>query len=125
MRKFNINVNGKAYQVEVEEVGGSTAFVPQSASVPVGEPQTAPTPTPAPVAVAPADATIISAPMPGTILNINVAVGDSIKAGDTLLILEAMKMENEILSPKAGTIATIQAVKGSSVNAGDILISIS
>jgi biotin carboxyl carrier protein len=62
--------------------------------------------------------------MPGTILDIKVSPGDAVKAGDILLILEAMKMENEIIAPSTGTVDTIQVSKGSSVNAGDVLLSI-
>lgn len=140
MRKFYIKVNGKSYEVEVEEVSGNSSVsfpqtvpspmtAPLTVSIPQENPaQEAPKPviipTTSPVSM-PADATNISAPMPGTILDINVAIGDSVKDSDVLLILEAMKMENEILAPKAGKIVAIQVVKGSSVNTGDILVSIS
>ncbi|MFA5637533.1 MAG: biotin/lipoyl-containing protein [Anaerovoracaceae bacterium] len=124
MKKYNIVVNGTTYQVEVEEVGG----VPSA-------PKAAPAPAPAPVAAAPApapaapaapvaagDKAIVS-PMPGTVLDVRVSAGQAVKAGDILLILEAMKMENEILAPHDGTIDTVSVTKGASVNSGDPLVS--
>lgn len=123
MKKYNIVVNGTTYQVEVEEVGG----VPSA-------PKAAPAPAPAPVAAAPApapaapaapvaagDKAIVS-PMPGTVLDVRVSAGQAVKAGDILLILEAMKMENEILAPHDGTIDTVSVTKGASVNSGDPLV---
>lgn len=134
MRKFNINVNGKAYEVEVEEVGAPAHHAPvaRPAATPVAHvaPQAAPKAAPqaaapapkaAPVAV-PAGGETISSPMPGTILDIKVAVGDSVQSGDTLCVLEAMKMENEIMAPHAGVIVSINVNKGASVNTGDVLI---
>lgn len=133
MRKFNITVNGKQYEVDVEEVGG-VASAPRAAS-PAPVAMVAPTAAPvAPVAkVAPAPAATqavnmpeggvrIESPMPGTILDIRVNVGDVVKTGDVLLILEAMKMENEIMAPSAGRIAAIGTTKGSSVNSGELLV---
>ena len=124
MKKYNIVVNGTTYQVEVEEVGG----VPSA-------PKAAPAPAPAPVAAAPApapaapaapvaagDKAIVS-PMPCTVLDVRVSAGQAVKAGDILLILEAMKMENEILAPHDGTIDTVSVTKGASVNSGDPLVS--
>ena len=105
MKKYNITVNGTAYAVEVEEVGGTTV-------------------TAAPAAAPSAGAAAIESPMPGTILDIKVKAGDAVKAGDVLLILEAMKMENEIIAPSTGTVDTVQVSRGASVNAGDILLSI-
>ncbi len=126
MRKFNITVNGKSYEVEVEEVGGM-------ASAPVSRPAAAPrpaapaaskpaAPAPKPAAPAPAGANTITAPMPGTILDIKVNVGDSVSNGNVLLILEAMKMENEIMAPADGKVVSVNVAKGASVNAGDVLI---
>ncbi len=111
MRKFLVNVNGTSYEVEVEEIKG--------------EVQPAKKEIPAPAAKAPAApgaADTISAPMPGTVISINVKVGDSFKRGQVLLVLEAMKMENEILAPRDGRVVNVNAQKGSSVNSGDILI---
>lgn len=111
MRKFLVNVNGTSYEVEVEEIkGGAPALK-------------APSPAPVPAAMPANGATeTISAPMPGTIVGVNVKVGDNFKRGQVLLVLEAMKMENEILAPRDGRILNINVQKGSSVNSGDVLI---
>lgn len=132
MRKFIINVNGNSYEVEVEEVkGGSTAprvaqTAPQAAPVtPATAPAAAPA-APSPVVkkeeVVSAGQTSIEAPMPGSILRINVKEGETVKSGQVLLILEAMKMENEIISPVDGKVVSIPTPAGSVVNAGDKMI---
>ena len=128
MRKFKINVNGISYNVEVEEIGGVSApatapAMPAAAPVaPVAAPVAAPAaPTPAPAAPAPADGTQVKSPMPGNILDVRVSVGDTVKEGDVLMILEAMKMENEILAPAAGKVVGVQVSKGAAVNSGDVL----
>ncbi len=129
MRKFMINVNGKSYEVEVEEVGGVAAPVytapkPQAAPAPAQTQAPAPAPAPAPAASpAPAGATTVNAPMPGTIVSIKVNVGDMVKAGDVVCILEAMKMENEIMAPSDGKIIAVNTTPGASVNTGDALVS--
>ena len=115
MRKFNVNVNGKIYVVEIEETGAA-APVTQAAPAPQATP--APAAAPAPVA---GGAVNVEAPMPGTILDVKVQVGATVKAGDVLCILEAMKMENEILAPQDGTVKSV-VTKGSTVNTGDILV---
>jgi len=139
MRKFIITVNGKSYEVEVEEIKQDGAAV----STPVATTSPVPAPAPAPQVAAkaapeakkaeapkpaggpiPADAVVITAPMPGTILDVKVNVGDTVKKGQVLMILEAMKMENEIMSPSDGKVISIQTSKGSSVNAGDVLIAL-
>lgn len=130
MRKFNITVNGKAYEVDVEEVGGaSPAPVSRSAAAPrpaTPAPKPAAKPAaPAPKAAptpAPAGGNTITAPMPGTVLDIKVNEGDTVGDGDVLLILEAMKMENEIMAPADGKVVSVNVSKGASVNAGDVLI---
>ncbi|MBO4562508.1 MAG: biotin/lipoyl-binding protein [Clostridia bacterium] len=112
MRKFLVNVNGTSYEVEVEELKGDVK-------------PAAPAPATAPKPAAPAPggaAETISAPMPGTIVGINVKVGDSFKRGQVLIVLEAMKMENEILAPRDGRVVNINTQKGSNVNSGDVLI---
>lgn len=130
MRKFKINVNGVGYDVEVEEIGGG-AMTPSAAPAPMAAPSAvaAPAPAAAPAAAAPAgsvpDGTKVEAPMPGNILSIKVAAGDTVSEGDILLILEAMKMENEILAPVSGKIAGVQIASGAAVNSGDVLIVIS
>ncbi len=133
MKKYNINVNGTVYAVEVEEVGGSTATAPSApaaapvAATPAAAPA-APAPAAAPAAPAPsapsAGAQKVDCPMPGTILDIKVNVGDAVTEGQVLIILEAMKMENEITAPSAGTVDSIPVSKGAPVNAGDVLISL-
>ena len=129
MKKYNVTVNGKTYEVEVEEVGavsGCTYQAPVKPSQP-STPKSAPKAAPkaAPSQPAQAGANAVSAPMPGTILDIKVTEGQSVKAGDVLLILEAMKMENEIVAPSDGKVAKISASKGAAVNTGDALITLS
>ncbi len=131
MRKFLINVNGNQYEVEVEEITSSeTSTKPQveySQPAPKAE-RPAPQPKQETKAEAPkkvaakAGQEVIKAPMPGTILSINVKEGDNVKKGQILLILEAMKMENEIVSPRDGKIAKVVVSKGSSVNTGDDMV---
>ena len=121
MRKFIVNVNGNSYEVEVEEVGGA-ATAPVAAPAPVAA---APVAAPAaPKAQAPVGGTPVKAPMPGNVLDIKVSNGQAVKEGDVVVILEAMKMENEIYAPCDGTV-TVVASKGATVNTGDVLVSIS
>jgi biotin carboxyl carrier protein len=130
MRKFNITVNGKTYEVEVEEIGGGSAAAPRPAApapkaAPTPKAAPAPKPAPAPKAAptpAPAGGNTITAPMPGTVLDIKVSEGDTVSNGQVLLILEAMKMENEIMAPADGKVVSVNVSKGASVNAGDVLI---
>lgn len=130
MRKFNIKVNGQAYEVEVEEVAGGFAPAPvvPVAAAPAVAPVAAPAPekaeakaAPAPVPVAaPAGGIQLKAPMPGTVIDFKATNGAAVKKGQTVLILEAMKMENEIVAPADGVI-TFVASKGASVNTDDLL----
>lgn len=117
MKRFNITVNGKAYDVAVEEVTGGTPV-----SVPAAPVQTA-APA-APAAPVSTGGTAVTAPMPGTILDVKVNVGDTVTEGQVLMILEAMKMENDIVAPAAGKVAAINVKKGDSVNSSDVLASI-
>ena len=125
MKNLKITVNGVAYSVQVEEVGGAAPAAVAAAPAPVAAPAAAP--APAPVA-APAPAAVegeaVKAPMPGTILSVNVKAGDSVKSGAVLAILEAMKMENEIMAPCDGTIGTIACKKGDTLNSGDLIATI-
>ena len=119
MRKYNVNVNGTAYEVTVEEIQGGAA-APVSAPAPAAAP--APAPAPAPAAAGAGEP--VNAPMPGTILDVKVTAGQAVKSGDVLMILEAMKMENEIMAPKDGTVTSVSATKGASVQSGDVLCTI-
>ena len=122
MKKYNITVNGNTYEVFVEEADAGN-------SAPVYTPAPAPVATAAPAApkaqqAAPSGAqgsAKVNAPMPGTILDVKVSVGQSVKKGDVICVLEAMKMENDIPAPADGVVASINVQKGASVNAGDVL----
>lgn len=125
MRKYKITVSGKSYEVEVEEIGGqspSTALKTiQTPSAPVEQPKLAQQTTPPPQKKAGAGTSKITCPMPGTILTINAKVGSQVQKGDVVMILEAMKMENEIIAPEDGVITSIDTSEGAAVNTGDIL----
>ena len=123
MKKYNITVNGNTYEVFVEEADGNTsAPVYTAPAAPAAT--AAPAKSAAPASAEAAGATKVMAPMPGTILNVKVTVGQSVKKGDVICVLEAMKMENDIPAPCDGVIASINAQKGASVNANDILASL-
>ena len=113
MKKYRVNVNGTVYEVELEEITGATA--------PIAAPAVAPAPA-APVSSAPAGGEQITSPMPGNIRDIKVNVGDTVNADDVVIILEAMKMENEIFAPASGKVIAINTTKGASVNSGDCLL---
>ena len=127
MKKYTITVNGTASEVEVEDMGGAAATAPKAAA-----PKAAPVPAaaPAPKAAAPAPAAkpvaagsaTISAPMPGKVLEVKVKAGDAVKSGDVLMILEAMKMQNEIMAPADGTISDVRVSAGQTVGTGDVMI---
>lgn len=124
--KYVVTLNGKNYEVEVNETEAvvlsvSQATAPVAAPAPAAAPAVAAAPAPAAQAVS-AEGTTIPSPMPGTILNVNVSVGQAVKAGDVLMILEAMKMENDISAPCDGTVKQILVSKGSTVNTDDVLI---
>lgn len=118
MKNYRITVNGTSYDVSVEELSGGAAPV---AAAPV----VAPAPAAAPAAPAPAaggaGSIKVSSPMPGKILAVKANVGDSVKKGQVILILEAMKMENEVVAPEDGTIVSIDVTVGASVESGDTL----
>ena len=116
MRNFLVNVNGTQYEVAVEEIDGKAA--------PAAKPAPAAAPKAAPATAAPAGGTKVTAPMPGTILGVNVKDGDSVKAGQPIFVLEAMKMDSDISAPVSGTVRAVSVAKGASVEAGTFLCSI-
>ncbi len=121
MKKYNITVNGTTYEVIVEEADKSFSHTPvYSAPVAVADTPAAPNAVPAGVA----GMTKVTAPMPGTILDVKVTVGQSVKKGDVICVLEAMKMENDIPAPCNGVVASINVQKGSSVAANDVIVSL-
>lgn len=125
MKKYTITVNGTAYEVFVEEgdaVGAAPQAAPVSAPAPAAAPASAPAATPAPAGAQ--GGVKVVAPMPGTILKMNVKVGDKVEPNGLVCILEAMKMENEIFSEKGGVVASINAPAGASVQSGDIIITL-
>ena len=118
MKRYTVTVDGKAYDVTVEETGAA-------APAPIAAPAQASAPAAAPAPAAPAGGKVnVNAPMPGTVLKMNVASGATVNKGDVLCVLEAMKMENEITAPESGTVAYAIA-KGSTVKTGDLLVSLS
>jgi len=130
-RSYRVSVNGKSYDVVVEELG--TPAAPASAPAPATSPApvapapatAAPAPAPAPAkapAAVPAGGIQIACPMPGKIWKLNVREGDSVEEGQLVLVLEAMKMENEIFSPAKGQITALNCKEGDSVNTGDVLV---
>ena len=130
--KYKITLNNRIYEVEVEagkamlldeyEAVAPAAPAPVAAAAPVAAPAAEAAPA-APAAVAVTGAgEAVSAPMPGTIVKVNVAQGQAVKAGDVLCVLEAMKMENDITAPKDGTVTQVVAAKGASVSTGDALV---
>lgn len=131
MKKYLITVNGVTYEVMAEEVRGNQPviqqIIQQPAPVVQPAPAPAPTPTPAPVVkeapkAAPTGGKQITSPMPGSIFKVNVKPGDSVKRGDVVIILEAMKMENEIFAADDAVVASVEVKEGATVNTGDVLV---
>ena len=130
--KYKVTLNGRTYEVEVEAgkamcVAEYEAFVPAAApaAAPVAAAPVAAAPAAAPaapVAAAPVAGEAVTAPMPGNILKVAVTAGQAVKEGDLLVVLEAMKMENEIFAPKAGTVAQVLVSKGSTVDTGATMV---
>ena len=103
MKKYRVNVNGTQYDITLEVLEGEAAAAPKAA---------------------PAGGQSVAAPMPGTILAVNVKPGQAVKKGDVLIMLEAMKMENEIMAPVDGTVGAVNVTKGQSVQSGDVLLTL-
>ena len=127
--KYKVTLNGRTYEVEVEAgkamlLDEYEAIAPAPVAAPVATPASAPAAAPAaaPAPVVTGAGEPVNAPMPGTILKVNVTQGQAVKEGQVLCVLEAMKMENEIMAPKAGTITQVVTSKGASVNTGDALV---
>ena len=117
--KYVVTLNGKNYEVEVTETDAVLLGVSEAVA-PVAAP--APAAAPAAPAAPSAAGTNVPSPMPGTILSVNVTAGQAVKAGDVLLVLEAMKMENDIVAPCDGTVKQLLVQKGSTVNTDDVLV---
>ena len=130
MKNYTITVNGNVYEVTVEEGFTGAASAPKAAApkaAPAAAPKAAPAPAPAPApAAAPAAAggQTVEAPMPGKILDIKVKVGDAVSYGQCVIVMEAMKMETEIVAPAAGTVAAINVSTGDSVETGAVLVTL-
>ena len=131
MKNLIITVNGVSYDVQVEEVSGSAApraAVPAPAAAPAAPPAPAAAPAAAPAPAAKPSGTQgsvkVQAPMPGTILSVKVSVGQQVKKGDTVAVLEAMKMENEIPAPQDGTVSSVDVSNGATVETGATLVTL-
>lgn len=125
MKNYRVTVNGIPYDVVVEEIGEVSSSAPAAPAAPVAP--AAPAAAPKAPAAAPkgnAGATAIKAPMPGTLIKVNVKAGDAVKKGDVLCVLEAMKMENDILAPADGVVATVEAAQGASVATDAVLVTL-
>lgn len=120
MKKYNVNVNGTMYEITLEVVDSADVPAPAAAPAPAAPAAPAPVAAPAPAAAS-GEGEQVNSPMPGNILAVNVKVGDTVKAGQVLMILEAMKMENEIMAGVDGKIVSLNVQKGSTVETGELL----
>ena len=124
---YNVTVNGKVYNVTVEKTGAAPVAAAPVYAAPVAAPAVAPAPAAAPKAAPAAVAageTAVNSPMPGNVFKVECKVGDSVKAGDVLVVLEAMKMEIEVSAPVDGTVKAVSATVGSTVNTDDLLVTL-
>ena len=136
MKAYQVTVNGQVFQVTVEDASGTGTIPAMSLIQPVAAPQPAPMPQPVapapkpapapapakPKAEVPAGGKKVQAPMPGKILKLNFTTGSTVKRGDVLMVLEAMKMENDIMAPNDATIVSVHVAQGDNVNTGDLLV---
>ena len=125
--KYKLTLNGRTYEVEVEladpmEMGEFQTYMPAPAAPVMPTVEAAPKVAPVASPSIAGEGQCVESPMPGTILKVNVAAGQTVKEGDLLVVLEAMKMENEIFAPKGGTVSQVLVEKGASVNTGDVLV---
>ena len=123
MKNYRVTVNGVAYDVVVEELAEGAVAAPVAAPAPKATPA-APKAAPTPKATGTAGATVVKAPMPGTLVKVNVKAGDAVKKGDVLCVLEAMKMENDIMAPADGVVASVEAAQGASVATDAVLVTL-
>ncbi len=134
MKTYNVTVNGVTYAVQVEEVGAAFASAPTAAPAPAAAPVApaapvaAPAPTAAPAAPkavgGAAGSVVVKAPMPGNIMKVNVKPGQAVKKGDVLVVLEAMKMENDVCAPEDGTVASVEVAQGATVETDAVLVTL-
>lgn len=122
MKNLRITVNGTVYDVQVEEVNGSAAPAPQAAAPQAPQPAVPQTAAPTPPPAEQSGGDPITSPMPGVIVSVNVTTGQRVKSGDILVILEAMKMENEIVAPRDGVVGSISVAQNDSVDTGSALM---
>ena len=125
--KYELKLNGRTYQVEVEladpmQMQEFRSYTPAPAAPATNVVEAAPGPAPAAVPSVTGEGECVDSPMPGTILKVNVSAGQVVKEGDVLVILEAMKMENEIMAPKSGTVTQVVVEKGANVETGAPLV---
>ena len=120
MKTYTITVNGKAYAVTVEE-GAAAAGAPVAAPVAAAPAAPAEAPAPAAAPAGAAGSVQVTAPMPGKVVAVKASVGQAVKKGEVVLVLEAMKMENDIVAPEDGTIASINVANGDAVESGAVL----
>ena len=124
MKRFNVTVNGVTYDVGVEEVGAAASAPVAPVAAPAAAPVAPKAAPAAPKASGAQGAVKVTAPMPGTIMKMNVSVGAAVKKGDVLCVLEAMKMENDICAPADGTVASVNVQKGATVATDEVLVTL-